>query len=77
MKRMIFLLAMSLFLPATVNAADIDGNYSITVFKQYGSCGQYVAARDEGCRGNHRQENIFSAWISGYRTAYNLQTPDT
>ena len=29
MKRMIFLLAMSLFLPATVNAADIDGNYHV------------------------------------------------
>ncbi len=77
MKHTIFVLAMSLFLPATVNAADIDGKYSITVSKQHSSCGQYVAARDEGRRGNHRQENIFSVWISGYRTAYNAQTPDT
>ena len=31
MKHTIFVLAMSLLLPATVNAADIDGKYAVSV----------------------------------------------
>ena len=78
MKRTIFVLAMSLFLPPTVNAADIDGGYSVSYSKRkMGSCGQYVTARDEGRRGDLRDENRHINWIFGYVTAYNLQTPDT
>lgn len=78
MKRTIVILAMSLFLPATVNAGDIDDRYYVFVFKgQLGSCGQYVAARNEGRRGEYRKQNIHVSWIAGYLTAYNRQTPDT
>ena len=77
MKRMIFVLAM-FFLPATVNAEDIDGAYFILFHKtEMGSCGQYVTARDEGRRDKRRQENIHISWIIGYLSAYNRQTPDT
>ncbi len=78
MKRTIFILAMSLFLPATVNAADIDGKYATILIKEtLGSCGQYVTARDEGRRGNYGEENIHIYWIRGYLTAYNRLRPDT
>ncbi len=78
MKRMIFLLAMSLFLPATVNAEDIDGNYHVlTPTGAIGSCGQYVAARDKARRGEYRDQNLHFSWMLGYITAYNYQTPDT
>ncbi len=78
MKRTIFVLAMSLFLPATINAADIDGNYAIvSVEGVIESCGLYVAARDEGRRGGNVKERYHISWIAGYLTAYNLKTPDT
>lgn len=78
MKRTIFVLAMSLFLPATINAADIDGKYAVSVANgKMGSCGQYITARDEGRRSKYRKENRHISWIFGYLTAYNRQTPDT
>ncbi|MCZ6732537.1 MAG: hypothetical protein O7B27_08315 [Gammaproteobacteria bacterium] len=78
MKHTIFVLAMSLFLPATVNAADIDGLYSTSYSEgKIGSCGTYVAARDEGRRGKLYEENNHIGWAFGYLTAYNLLTPDT
>ena len=78
MKRTIFVLAMSLFLPAAVNAADIDGKYAVSVATgKMGSCGQYITARDEGRRSKYRKENRHISWIFGYLTAYNRQTPDT
>ncbi len=77
MKRTIFVLAMFLFLPATVNAKDIDGNYQSYLDEAMGSCGQYVAARDEARRGAPRKSNTHLSWMAGYLTAYNLQTPDT
>ncbi len=77
MKRTIFVLAM-FFLPATVNAADIDGAYNVTFGEEkMGSCGQYVTARDEERRGKYRKINTHITWIFGYLTAYNRQTPDT
>ncbi len=77
MKRTIFVLAM-FFLPATVNAGDIDGTHAVWVGKgKMGSCGQYVTTRDEARRGDYREENLHSNWIAGYVTAYNRQTPDT
>ena len=77
MKRTIFVLAM-FFLPASVNAADIDGNYRASVSEaKIRSCGQYVTARDEMRRGAHRKINTHIDWIFGYLTAYNRQTPDT
>ena len=78
MKRMIFLLAMSLFLPATVNAADIDGNYHVlTPPGAIGFCGKYVSARDKARRGEYRDHNLHFPLILGYITAYNYQAPDT
>ncbi len=78
MKRTIVVLAMSLFSPATVNAADIDGKYDVSVAHgKMGSCGQYIAARNEGRRSKYREENRHIGWIFGYLTAYNRQTPDT
>ncbi len=78
MKHTIFVLAMSLLLPATVNAADIDGKYAVSVANgKMGSCGQYITARDEGRRSKYRKENRHIGWIFGYLTAYNRQTPDT
>ena len=77
MKRTIFVLAMSLFLPATVNASDIDGNYQSYLDQRMGSCGQYVAARDEARRGNHHAANLYINWMAGYLTAYNIEKPDT
>ena len=78
MKRMIFLLAMSLFLPATVNAADIDGAYNATFGEEkMRSCGQYVTARDEQRRAKYRKINTYITWIYGYLTAYNTLTSDT
>ena len=78
MKRTIFALAMSLFLPATVNASDIDQRYSVSYAEgKMGSCGQYVTARDEGRRGEYRDHNLHFTWILGYITAYNYQAPDT
>ena len=71
MKRTIFVLAMSLFLPATINAADIDGKYAVSVANgKMGSCGQYITARDEGRRSKYRKENRHIGWIFGYLTAY-------
>ncbi len=78
MKHTIFVLAMSLFLPATVNSSDINGKYSVSVTTgKMESCGQYVAARDEGRRGKYRGENRHINWIFGYVTAYNMQTRNT
>jgi len=78
MKRTIFVLAMSLLLPATVNAADIDGKYAVSVANgKMGSCAQYITARDKGRRSKYREENRHIGWIFGYLTAYNRQTPDT
>jgi hypothetical protein len=77
LKRTIFVLAM-FFLPATVNASDVDGKFAVSVPRgKVGSCGQYVAARDERRTGEHRAENLHINWIFGYMTAYNTQTPDT
>ncbi len=77
MKRTIFVLAM-FFLPVTVNAVDIDGAYYIiSATGEMGSCGQYVATRDEARRGDHREENIHITWIFGYLTAFNRLAPDT
>ncbi len=78
MKRTIFVLVMLFFLPATVNAADINGAYNIVFAKgQMGSCGLYVTARDEQRRGKYRKINTHITWIYGYMTAYNTLTPDT
>jgi hypothetical protein len=81
MKRTIFVLAMSLFSPATatVNAADINDKYSYALPEgKIGSCGQYVAARDEARRtSDNRIVNVHIYWIFGYETAYNLLAPDT
>ncbi len=78
MKRTIFVLAMSLFLPATVNASDIDGSYSTNYPEgKMKSCGTYVTARDEGRRGKYRKINTYITWIYGYLTAYNTLTSDT
>ena len=78
MKHTIFALAMSLFLPATVSAADIDGQYTAhTVAGVIGSCGEYVTARDEKRRAAFLKSNTHVIWIWGYLTAYNRQTPDT
>ncbi len=78
MKRTIFVLAIFLFLPAIVNAGDIDGIYAgQRTNGKMPSCGQYVVARDEGRRGDDINQNVFISWVAGYITAYNRQTPDT
>ncbi len=77
LKRTIFVLVL-FFLPAIVNAGDIDGKFAVSVPKgEMGSCEQYVTARDERRGGEYRAENLHVNWIFDYLTAYNAQTPDT
>ena len=77
MKYATIVLLASLF-PLPAIAADKDGRYGIIFYKgKISSCGTYVAARDQGRRGNFRDQNIHHAWLTGYFTAYNKLKPDT
>jgi hypothetical protein len=74
MKRAIFFAL--LLLPATGHA-DAGGYYERIITKDAKSCGTYVAARDQGRRGDYKKENKHSQWLAGYITAYNNLKPDT
>jgi len=41
------------------------------------TCSTFVAARDEGRRGDNRRVNEYADWMAGYLTANSVFVPDT
>lgn len=66
-----------LLLPVAGSASDSAGLSAGSVPTVMGSCGTYIAARDKERNGDYVAINAHIAWLLGYISAYNKQTPDT
>jgi hypothetical protein len=75
MKRLLFVI--TLLLPFGCWASDKNGKYRETYTADHGSCASFLLARHECNNGNCRDLNVFSDWLMGYITSYNVSTPDT
>lgn len=73
----IVFLAVLLF-PLFSTASDNNGYYYVAMLgKNEGSCGAYIAARNEGRKGDVSKQNAYAIWLAGYVTAYNKLEADT
>jgi len=65
----LIVLVLSFTFTTPTTAADKDGGYTS---QGASSCGQWVESRKE----DSWEKRVMQAWIAGYITAYNRQTPN-
>lgn len=65
-----------LLIPVSTFASDASGRFGILFPSSENTCGTYVTARDGARAGAHGRENMYANWLTGFITAYNMQTPD-